>query len=114
MTKEPDPEFTEEEPTKLVLDKPSDFVFRAAYLAYSEIWDRSPSQEVKKEVNEIMLSLYGEEMSYTNFYGRLDQFRRSESSQYPYHRTRIETQRKRDWRKKETKKTRNARHKGRS
>ena len=114
MTKEPDPESNEEEPTKLMLDKPSDFVFRAAYLAYSEIWDRLSSQEVKKELNEIMVSLYDEEMSYSSFYGRLDQFRRSESRQYPYRRTRIETQRKRDWRKAQTRKTRNARHKGRS
>jgi len=110
MTEEPKPQSNEEEVTKLMIDKPSDFRFHAAYLAYSEMWDKTTSQETKMELNEIILSLFKEEISYLDFYKRLDQFRRPGSKHYAYPRKRIETQRKRDWRKKQTKKMRNARY----
>ena len=111
MTEEPKPLSNEEEVvTKLMIDRPSDFRFHAAYLAYSETWDKTTSQETKRELNEIASSLSEEEMSYSDFYKRLDQFRRPGSKHYAYHRKRIETQRKRDWRKKQTKNMRNARH----
>ena len=42
-----------EETTKLLIDKPSDFKFHAAYLAYSETWDKLSSQEIKKELRFI-------------------------------------------------------------
>jgi len=110
MTEEPKPQSNEEEVTKLMIDKPSDFRFHAAYLAYSEMWDKTTSQETKMELNEIISSLCKEEISYLDFYKRLDQFRRPGSKHYAYPRKRIETQRKRDWRKKQTKKMRNARY----
>jgi len=110
MTEEPKPQSNEEEVTKLMIDKPSDFKFHAGYLAYSEVWDKTTSQETKMELNEIILSLFKEEISYLDFYKRLDQFRRPGSKHYAYPRKRIETQRKRDWRKKQTKKMRNARY----
>ncbi len=110
MIEEPKPESDEEEVKKLMIDKPSDFRFHAAYLAYSETWDKTNSQETKKELNEITSSLFKEEISYSDFYKRLDQFRRPGSKHYTYPRKRIETQRKRDWRKKQTKKMRNARY----
>jgi len=113
MTEEPKPQSNEEEVTKLMIDRPSDFRFHAAYLAYSETWDKTTSQETKTELNEIMSSLSKEEISYSSFYKRLDQFRRQGSKHYPYPRKRIETQRKRDWRKRQTKDMRNARYRGR-
>jgi len=99
-----------EEVIKLAIDRPSDFRFHAAYLAYSETWDKTTSEEAKMELNGIVSSLSEGEISYSNFYERLDQFRRPGSKHYAYSRERIETQRKRDWRKKQTKKMRNARH----
>jgi hypothetical protein len=99
-----------EEVTKLVIDSPSDFRFHAAYLAYCETWDKTTSEEAKMELNEITSSLSEGEISYSNFYERLDQFRRPGSKHYAYSRKRIETQRKRDWRKKQTKKMRNERY----
>jgi len=114
MTEEPEPRPDEkEEVTKLMIDRPSDFRFHAAYLAYSETWDKTTSQETKTELNEIMSSLSKEEISYSSFYKRLDQFRRQNSKHYAYPRERIETQRKRDWRKRQNRDLRNARHKGR-
>ena len=111
MTEEQRLPSNEEEVTKkLMIDRPSDFRFHAAYLAYSETWDKTTSEEEKMKLNEITLSLSEGEISYSNFYERLDQFRRPGSKHYAYSRERIETQRKRDWRKTQTKNMRNARH----
>lgn len=97
--------------TKLMIDRPSDFRFHTAYLAYSETWDKTASQETKTKLNEIMLSLSNKKISYSSFYKRLDQFRRHGSKYYA--RKRIETQRKREWRKKQARATRNARYRRR-
>jgi len=110
MTEEQRRPSNEEEVTKLMIDRPSDFRFHAAYLAYSETWDKTTSEEEKMKLNEITLSLSEGEISYSEFYKGLDHFRRPGSKHYAYSRKRIETQRKRDWRKKQTKNMRNARH----
>jgi hypothetical protein len=102
-----------EEVTKLLIDKPSDFKFHAAYLAYSETWDKINSPDIRNELNDIMKSLSEEEMEYSNFYKTLDDYRRRGSKHYEFSRQRIETQRKRDWRKKRNRQARNSRHKGR-
>jgi len=112
-TEEPKPQSNDEEVTKLMIDRPLDFRFHAAYLAYSETWDKTASQEVKTKLNEIMLSLSKEEVSYSSFYKELDQFRRQGAKHYAYPRKRIETQRKRDWRKRRARDARNARHRRR-
>ena len=105
---EPKPQSNEEEVTKLMIDRPDDFRFQAAYLAYSETWDKTASQEVKTKLNEIMLLLSDKQISYSSFYKQLGQYRRR-SSKY-YARKRIETQRKRDWRRRQARDMRNARH----
>ena len=114
MTEELEPQSNEnEEVTKLMIDRPSDFRFHAAYLAYSETWDKSTFQETKTELNEIMSLLSKEEITYSIFYKRLDEYRRQGSKHFAYPRKRIETQRKRDWRKRQNKDMRNSRHRGR-
>ncbi len=110
MTEDPKPQSNDEEATKLMIDRPSDFRFHAAYLAYSETWDKTISQETKTELNEIMSSLSKEEISYSSFYKELDQFRRPDSKHYAYRRKRIETQRKREWRRRRARDARNARY----
>jgi hypothetical protein len=108
------PEETQtEEATKLLIDKPSDFKFHAAYLAYSKTWDKIGSSDIKNELNDILVSLSKDEMSYSNFYRTLDDYRRRGSKHYEFSREKIETQRKRDWRKKQTRSQRNQRHRGR-
>jgi hypothetical protein len=102
-----------EEVTKLSLDNPSNFKFHAAYLAYSETWDRISSSDIRTELNNIMKSLSKEEMSYSKFYKTIDEYRRHGSTHYEFSRQRIETQRKRDWRRKRNRQERNSRHKGR-
>jgi hypothetical protein len=102
-----------EEAKKLMIDNPSDFKFHAAYLAYSATWDKIAASDTRTELNDILLSLSKEEMSYSNFYRALDDYRRRGSKHYEFSREKIETQRKRDWRQKQTRSQRNQRHKGR-
>jgi len=97
---------------KLSIDKPSDFRFHAAYLAYSETWDKTSSPQTKAELNEIITSLSEGKIDTEDFYRKISQYRQGfNSGQYShFSRTRIETQRKRDWRKREAKNARNSRH----
>ena len=99
-----------EEVTKLLIDNPSDFKFHAAYMAYSKTWDKLSSPQTRNELNDILVSLSKDEMSYSNFYRTLDEYRRQGSKHYEFSRERIETQRKRDWRQKQTRSQRNQRH----
>ncbi len=121
MTDETEPQIEEtqnleetQEATKLLIDKPTDFKFHAAYIAYSEIWDKITSANLKNELNGILKSLSNEEMSYSNFYHALDDYRRNDnrrdSRHYEFSRDRIETQRKRDWRHQQNKQERNSRY----
>ena len=113
MTEETKPETKEaqtEEIKKLLIDDPSDFKFHAAYMAYSETWDKLSSPETKKELNGMLTSLSKDEMSYSSFYRTLDEYRRQGSKHFEFSRERIETQRKRDWRQKQTRSQRNQRH----
>jgi hypothetical protein len=102
-----------EEVTKLLIDKPSDFKFHAAYLAYSETWEKVNAPNTRKDINNILVSLSKEEMEYTEFYKILDDYRRHGTRHFEFSRDKIETQRKRDWRQKQTRSQRNERHKGR-
>jgi hypothetical protein len=57
-----------------------------------------------------MSSLSKEEIRFSSFYKVLDQFRRSDSKHYAYRRKRIETQIKREWKRRRAKDASNARH----
>lgn len=96
---------------KLLIDRPSDFRFHAAYLAYSEAWDKTASQEIRSKLNEIMESLSKNEIDYQNFYEKINQYRMNFRPESTRSRTYIETQRKREWRRERAKSERNARHK---
>ena len=109
-TKTPTEEAQTEEATKLLIDNPSDFKFHAAYMAYSETWEKISSPQTRNELNGILVSLSKDEMSYSSFYRTLDEYRRQGSKHYEFSRERIETQRKRDWRQKQTRSQRNQRH----
>ena len=102
-----------EQVDKLTIDKPSDFKFHAAYLAYSKTWEKIDSPTTKKELNSILVDLSKDKMEYDEFYKMLDEFRRQGSKHYEFSRQKIETQRKRDWRQKQNRSQRNQRHRGR-
>jgi len=105
-------EKTPTEPNKL-MDRPSDFRFHAAFLTYSEAWDKASSVEVKMKLNEIMAALSEEKIDYETFYREINQYRVEFN---PEHfsgggtRAFIETQRKKDWRRREEREGRNKRH----
>lgn len=102
-----------EQVTKLLIDKPSDFKFHAAYIAYSETWDKIAESKIRTELNNILETLSKDDMDYSDFYRELDDYRRHGSKHFEFSRERIDTQRKRDWRQKQTRSQRNQRHRGR-
>lgn len=98
---------------KLSIDNPSDFRFHAAYLTYSQAWDKASSSEVKMKLNEIIAALSKNEIDYQSFYEKISQYR-AEFNPEHYHggsRSFIETQKKKDWRRMQERNARNARHK---
>jgi len=94
---------------KLEIDRPSDFMYHAAFIVYSKTWDENSSEEVRARLNEILSSLTGEEGSFSNFYGAISQYRKDQNPDYRPS-TRIKTQRKRDWKKSEAKAARVSRY----
>jgi len=118
MTQEPN---TQDKPTtnstttavpKLLIDQPSDFRFHAAYLIYSGAWDKSTSQEARTKLNQIIEALSKNEMDYDSFYREINQYRAEFNPEHFKGGTQrfIETQRKAEWRKREERDRRNARH----
>lgn len=98
-------------PEKLLIDNPSNFQFHAAYLTYSNIYDKTANPETKKQLNENIIALQQNQMDYSTFYEKIDQFREEQVSQYRYGRSFIKTQKKREWRRKTQKHERIERHK---
>ncbi len=107
MSKEPKTNDTTVQ--KLLMDKPSDFKFHAAYVLYSQAWDNTSSEEDRNELNEVITLLSKGEIDYRDFYEKMRRHR-VHGVYRTGGRTRIETQRKRDWRKKEAKNLRNKRY----
>jgi len=95
---------------KLLIDNPLDFRFHAAYLTYSNIYDKTTDPEAKKQLNQNVMALQKNQIDYETFYRNISQYRAEGGSQYHYDRTFIKTQRKRDWRKDAQKQERNRRH----
>ena len=98
-------------PEKLLIDNPSSFQFHAAFLAYSDSFDRTSNPEGKKRLNECIMALQQGQMDYSAFYRNISQFRSEDSFQHNYSRAVIKTQRKREWRRKTQKHERIERHK---
>jgi len=109
MTEEPSKEVAS--PEKLLIDNLSDFRFHAAYLTYSDTYDKTANPETKKQLNQNITALQQNQIDYPTFYKNIDQYRTGEGSQYSYNRTLIKTQKKREWRIKTQKRERNKRHK---
>ena len=96
--------------TKLMIDRPTDFQFHAAYLTYSNTYDKTTNLETKKQLNQNILALQQNQIDYSTFYKSISKYR-TEGSQHNYGRTRLKTQRKRDWRRKTQRHERIERHK---
>jgi len=108
MTEEPPREPTP--PEKLLIDNPSDFQFHAAYLTYSDIFDKTTDPEAKKQLNQTITALQHTQIDLQTFYRNIDQYR-TERVPHQYGRALIRTQRKKDWRRATQKHERIKRHK---
>jgi hypothetical protein len=99
-----------EKVAKLLIDDLTDFKLNAAYSAYSKAWVENPDEGVRLELNKAMLSLTENKTDYSTFYYEMNRLGKNESDGYSG-RSRIQSQRKRDWRRSEAKKRRILRHK---
>jgi len=97
-------------PAKLEIDRPQDFKFHIAYDVYSRAWEQNVLDAARLKLNELISTLSKDENGYSDFYAQIQEFRRDTSS-FRSGRTRIESKRKRDWQRTETKAGRNRRHK---
>jgi len=97
-------------PEKLLIDNPSDFQFHAAYLTYSNTYDKTANPETKKQLNQNIMALQQNQIDYPTFYRNIDQYRTEDGSQHDYGRALIKTQKKREWRRKTQRHERIERH----
>ncbi len=97
-------------PEKLLIDNPSDFQFHAAYLTYSDIYDKTTNADTRKKLNQSITALQQNQTDYQIFYENIDQFRGEDATQRGYGRAFIKTQKKREWRRKTQKHERIKRH----
>ncbi len=102
---------TEEAAEKKVFEN-TDFKFTAAYGAYSGRFEQSENDEERKRLNDLIVKLDANEISYPNFYEEISRPDREEGERrYKFHRTRISGSRKFAARKAEQKSDRVKRHK---
>jgi len=101
----------EEPVTKVVFDRMADFKFAAAYAAYSKSFDKASSAEERRRLNDIISQLSNDEISYPHFYGEVNRYLEGPEGGAQFKSTRIQGQRKRDYRREEQKIDRIKRHK---
>ena len=109
MTKEP-MENEQVEPEKLLIDDPTNFLFHAAYATYSDLFDSADTVEAKQDLNEKIKSLKDKQIDCSTFYMNIMQHRNVGRKAH-HGRFTLNTQRKKDWRKKSQRQDRIKRHK---
>ncbi|MDR0318709.1 MAG: hypothetical protein LBI09_01590 [Nitrososphaerota archaeon] len=108
MTEQPYEKNTQT-PEKLDIDDPENFQFHAAYFVYVEAFDRTSDSEIKTDLNRLILDLKDDKMNYAAFYREVAPFRKIDAPRQE--RFTMQTQRKKDWRKKSQRQDRIKRHK---
>ncbi|MDP6458267.1 MAG: hypothetical protein QGF78_02915 [Candidatus Bathyarchaeota archaeon] len=105
-------EMTEEEIKKKVFED-TNFKFGTAYGVYSKKFEQSKSDEVKERLNELIINLNSDEITYPQFYMEISNLDHGEEGErrYRFHRTKISGSRKFAARKAEQKLDRVKRHK---
>jgi hypothetical protein len=94
---------------KLLIDNPENFPFHAAYLVYEEAFDKARDNQAKAELNQNIRDLCDGKITSESFYMNVSRFRKVDVPRQE--RFSMQTQRKRDWRKKEQRQDRIKRHK---
>jgi len=95
---------------KLLIDNPSNFQFHAAYLVYSEAFDRV-GDEARKELNRNFEDLKSSKIDYETFYVNISRYRKLEPMSRQGEKFTVATQRKKDWRVQTQRQERIKRHK---
>jgi hypothetical protein len=108
MTEQPN-ENNSQTPEKLEIDDPENFQFHAAYSVYAEAFDRTSDGETKADLNQLISDLKDNKKDYTAFYREVAPFRKLDVPRQE--RFTMQTQRKKDWRKKAQRQDRIKRHK---
>jgi len=96
---------------KLLIDNPSNFQFHAAYLVYSEVFDKTNDAQAKKDLNQNIEDLHSSKIGLEMFYMNISRYRHIEQMPRQGSRLTVTTQRKKDWRMKTQRQERIKRHK---
>ena len=83
---------------KLLVDDPAHFQFHAAYMVYSDTFDAVSEAQAKKELNQNLEDLKANKIDYETFYVNISHYRKLDMPRQE--RFSMQTQRKKDWRKK--------------
>ena len=94
---------------KLLVDDPNHFQFHAAYLVYSDAYDAVTDAQAKKDLNQNLEDLKANKIDYETFYLNISHYRKLDMPRQE--RFSMQTQRKKDWRKKTQRQERIKRHK---
>ncbi|MEM2110628.1 MAG: hypothetical protein QXX08_01985 [Candidatus Bathyarchaeia archaeon] len=97
-------------PEKLLIDNPTDFQFHAAYVAYSDTYDKTVDPEIRKKLNQSILALQQNQIDFQTFYRNISQYRSIGSFQHNVTKFFIKTQKKQEWRRETQKRERNKRY----
>ena len=109
MTEQPNEQNNQPQIEKLLIDNPSNFQFHAAYMVYSEAFDKTTDVEAREELNQNIQELQESKINFETFYGNISRYRKLDTPRQE--RFSMQTQRKKDWRKKEQRQDRIKRHK---
>ncbi|MEM2168975.1 MAG: hypothetical protein QXX99_03590 [Candidatus Bathyarchaeia archaeon] len=82
---------------KIVLRDTANFQLQAAYLAYSEAYDKTEDPEARKYLNQNMIDLQHNRIDYQTFYKNINQYRQIEASKCQS-RSNIKSLSKSEWR----------------
>jgi hypothetical protein len=101
----------EKEPVlKIDFEQMTDFKFKAAYEAYSKLFDETEGREKRTELNNNISQLFNKEISYPVFYREISRHREDSGRRRRFRRIRIKGQRKRAYRRVQQKKNSIERH----
>lgn len=82
---------------KIVIKDLSNFQLHAAYIAYSEAYDRVTDPEIRRYLNQNMIDLQQNKIDYPTFYRNISQYRQIDNLQCKS-RSNIRTLSKSEWR----------------
>ena len=109
MTEQPNEQNNPPQIMKLLIDDPMNFPFHAAFLVYEEAFDKTNEVQTKNELNRNIQDLKENKMDLEMFYRNMTPFRKLDVPRQE--RFSMQTQRKKDWRKKTQRQERIKRHK---